>query len=140
MVKIGIDVDGYAPAGYTGDVGSAVRALSILHDSGTGSSLGSFGHFETMPVVCKDDSFDACSTLLDARMRNRTAGKDAASPGYFTTTLDNGMKLEATTTRRAGLQRYTFPAPLLANSGCGHTWYWTGLTICPARSAAAKFI
>lgn len=33
----------------------------------------------------------------------------AASPGYFTTTFVNGIKIEATSTRRAGLIRFTYP-------------------------------
>ena len=32
-----------------------------------------------------------------------------ASPGYFSLTLDNDIKMEATATRRAGLERFTFP-------------------------------
>ncbi|KAG5638061.1 hypothetical protein H0H81_002095 [Sphagnurus paluster] len=32
-----------------------------------------------------------------------------ASPGYFAQTLDNNIKIEATATRRAGLERFTFP-------------------------------
>ena len=32
-----------------------------------------------------------------------------ASPGYFTSTLNNDIKMEATSTRRAGLERFTFP-------------------------------
>lgn len=32
-----------------------------------------------------------------------------ASPGYFAQTLDNNIKMEATATRRAGLERFTFP-------------------------------
>ncbi|KAG6866373.1 hypothetical protein C0991_005294 [Blastosporella zonata] len=32
-----------------------------------------------------------------------------ASPGYFAQTLDNNIKMEATPTRRAGLERFTFP-------------------------------
>ena len=33
----------------------------------------------------------------------------AASPGYFTTTFVNDIKLETTSTRRAGLIRFTYP-------------------------------
>jgi len=33
----------------------------------------------------------------------------AASPGYFTSTFVNGIKLESTSTRRAGLIKFTFP-------------------------------
>ena len=36
-------------------------------------------------------------------------GLQDASPGYFSQTLDNGIKMEATSTRRAGLERFTFP-------------------------------
>jgi hypothetical protein len=32
-----------------------------------------------------------------------------ASPGYFSLTLDNSIRMEATSTRRAGLERFTFP-------------------------------
>jgi putative alpha-1,2-mannosidase len=32
-----------------------------------------------------------------------------ASPGYFSTTLNNSIQIEATSTRRAGLMRFTFP-------------------------------
>jgi hypothetical protein len=32
-----------------------------------------------------------------------------ASPGYFSLTLNNGIRMEATSTRRAGLERFTFP-------------------------------
>jgi putative alpha-1,2-mannosidase len=34
----------------------------------------------------------------------------AASPGYFTTTFTNGIQLETTSTRRAGLTRFTYPS------------------------------
>lgn len=34
----------------------------------------------------------------------------AATPGYFTSTFVNGIKLETTSTRRAGLIRFTYPA------------------------------
>ena len=33
-----------------------------------------------------------------------------ASPGYFSLTLNNSIKMEATATRRAGLERFTFPS------------------------------
>jgi putative alpha-1,2-mannosidase len=35
-----------------------------------------------------------------------------AAPGYFSLTLDNNIKMEATPTRRAGLERFTFPPQL----------------------------
>jgi len=32
-----------------------------------------------------------------------------ASPGYFSLTLNNSIRMEATSTRRAGLELFTFP-------------------------------
>jgi putative alpha-1,2-mannosidase len=43
-----------------------------------------------------------------ARTRRSSSLPDAY-PGYFTQTLDNNIKIEATATRRAGLERFTFP-------------------------------
>ncbi|TFY80901.1 hypothetical protein EWM64_g3111 [Hericium alpestre] len=108
MVKITTDMTGYAPAGYVTDNTQFVRGLSPLHDSGTGSSLGTYGNFEIMPLLCPG-GFDTCTTKLAARERLRKNFTDNASPGYFSLTLDNDIKMEATTTRRAGLERFTFP-------------------------------
>lgn len=108
MAKFTIDMTGYAPAGYVFDPTQQVRGLSPLHDSGTGSSLGSYGNFEIMPMFCPG-GFDTCLTKVEDRLRFRKNLTDDAAPGYFTTTLNNSIKLEATSTRRAGLERFTFP-------------------------------
>ncbi|EMD37640.1 glycoside hydrolase family 92 protein [Gelatoporia subvermispora B] len=108
MVKFSTDLTGYAPAGYVTDNTQTIRGLSPLHDSGTGSSLGTYGNFEIMPLLCPH-GFDTCTTSLDARERFRLNNTDDASPGYFAQTLDNHIKMEATSTRRAGLERFTFP-------------------------------
>ncbi|KAF8513341.1 glycoside hydrolase family 92 protein [Hysterangium stoloniferum] len=108
MAKFTVDMTGYAPAGYVVDPTQQVRGLSPLHDSGTGSSLGSYGNFEIMPLLCPK-GFHTCTTTLANRLRLRKKNTDDASPGYFTTTLNNSIKIEATSTRRAGLERFTFP-------------------------------
>ncbi|KAJ7881413.1 glycoside hydrolase family 92 protein [Mycena leptocephala] len=92
MVKFSTDLTGYAPAGYR-----------------TGSSLGTYGNFEIMPLLCPN-GFDTCTTRLAARQRLRKLNTDVASPGYFAQTMDNNIKMEATATRRAGLERFTFPS------------------------------
>ncbi|KIJ39475.1 glycoside hydrolase family 92 protein [Sphaerobolus stellatus SS14] len=109
MAKFTIDMTGYAPAGYVVDPTQQVRGLSPLHDSGTGSSLGSYGNFEIMPLLCPG-GFNTCTTNVNARLIFRKNNTDDASPGYFTSTLSNDIKLEATSTRRAGLERFTFPS------------------------------
>ncbi|KAK0521759.1 hypothetical protein OC834_006542 [Tilletia horrida] len=117
LAKMGIDLtDTYSPAGYNDDIEAPVRSLGSLHDSGTGSSDGSFGNWGVMPVVCPSGDFDQCTTVVDARKLGRAPGGDVAYPGYFSTTLNNSIIMEATTTRRAGLQRYTFPKALLDSS------------------------
>ncbi|KIM83325.1 glycoside hydrolase family 92 protein [Piloderma croceum F 1598] len=108
MAKFSTDFTGYAPAGYITDETQKVRGLSPLHDSGTGSSLGTYGNFEIMPLLCPD-GFETCTTTLAARERYRMNDTDDAYPGYFSQTLDNEIKIEATSTRRAGLERFTFP-------------------------------
>ncbi|KAF8198088.1 glycoside hydrolase family 92 protein [Pholiota molesta] len=97
MAKFSPDMTGYAPAGYP------------LHDSGTGSSLGTYGNFEIMPLLCPG-GFNTCTTTLAARQRLRKNNTDDATPGYFSLTLNNSIQMEATATRRAGLERFTFPA------------------------------
>ncbi|KAJ6498071.1 glycoside hydrolase family 92 protein [Mycena vitilis] len=109
MVKFSTDLTGYAPAGYVTDSTAFIRGLSPLHDSGTGSSLGTYGNFEIMPLLCPK-GFDTCTTSLNRRQRLRKPNTDLASPGYFAQTLDNNIKMEATSTRRAGLERFTFPS------------------------------
>ncbi|KAH8994062.1 glycoside hydrolase family 92 protein, partial [Lactarius akahatsu] len=109
MVKFVTDMTGYAPAGYVADATQFVRGLSPLHDSGTGSSLGTYGNFEIMPLICPG-GFDSCApNLRGGRERLRKNNIDDATPGYFSLTLDNSIQMEATSTRRAGLERFTFP-------------------------------
>ncbi|KAH9176527.1 glycoside hydrolase family 92 protein [Lactarius sanguifluus] len=108
MVKFATDMTGYAPAGYVADTTQLVRGLSPLHDSGTGSSLGTYGNFEVMPLICPG-GFDSCAPNLRGRERLRKNNTDDATPGYFSLTLNNSIQMEATSTRRAGLERFTFP-------------------------------
>ncbi|KAI0690299.1 glycosyl hydrolase family 92-domain-containing protein [Cytidiella melzeri] len=109
MVKVGIDVD-TAPrqAGYIHD-NSSVTGISLMHDEGTGGNTdGGYGIFPLFPLT--NCSFTSCHVALNARETLRAAGADAASPGYFTTTFTNGIKIEATSTRRAGLIRFSYPS------------------------------
>ncbi|KAF7377608.1 Glycoside hydrolase family 92 protein [Mycena sanguinolenta] len=88
MAKVGIDVS-TAPrqAGYIHD-NSSITGISLMHDEGTGGT----------PTEATGYSHSL-----------RAAGADAAQPGYFTTTFTNNIKLETTSTRRAGLIRFTYP-------------------------------
>ncbi|KAF6827127.1 glycoside hydrolase family 92 protein [Colletotrichum plurivorum] len=109
MAKVTIQVAGYSPAGYVSESTELTRGVSPLHDSGTGSSAGSYGNFCIMPVVCND--FSACPTLEEPRSLRRVGdgNNDTGFPGYFSTPLANGVKIELASTQSASLERYTFP-------------------------------
>ncbi|KAL4260361.1 Peptide-N(4)-(N-acetyl-beta-glucosaminyl)asparagine amidase [Pleurotus pulmonarius] len=108
MAKVGIDVD-TAPrqAGYIHD-NSSITGISLMHDEGTGGNTnGGYGIFPLFPLA--NCAFSSCPVGLDARKALRAANVDLASPGYFATQFVNGIKIEATSTRRAGLIRFTYP-------------------------------
>ncbi|KAL1747392.1 glycoside hydrolase family 92 protein [Schizophyllum fasciatum] len=107
MAKVGLDMDtsprqaGYKAGNYS------VTGVSLMHDEGTGgTATGGWGVFPLFPLAACD--FASCPVAIDDRKVNRTEG-DAASPGYFTSTLTTGIQIEATSTRRAGLIRFTYP-------------------------------
>ena len=50
-----------------------------------------------------------CSLPLYSEVSGIDHNFEDAYPGYFSLTLENGIKMEATSTRRAGLERFTFP-------------------------------
>ncbi|KAG6916990.1 hypothetical protein DXG01_004334 [Tephrocybe rancida] len=108
MVKVGIDVS-TAPrqAGYIAD-NSSITGISLMHDEGTGGNTnGGYGIFPLFPL--RNCTFSACPVGLAARQALRAAGTDEARPGYFTTTFVNGIKTETTSTRRAGMIRFSYP-------------------------------
>ncbi|KAI5119228.1 hypothetical protein M0805_002154 [Coniferiporia weirii] len=111
MVKVGIDVDETPrQAGYIAD-NSSVTGISLMHDEGTGGNTeGGYGFFPLFPL--SNCSFEDCPVGIEARKALRAAGADAAKPGYFTSAFINGIKLEATSTRRAGLIRFTYASDL----------------------------
>ncbi|KAF8652899.1 hypothetical protein AX16_004087 [Volvariella volvacea WC 439] len=108
MVKVGIDVSTTPrQAGYVAD-NSSITGISLMHDEGTGgNTAGGYGIFPLFPL--NNCTFTSCPVGINARRTLRAAGTDAASPGYFTSTFTNGIKIETTSTRRAGLIRFTYP-------------------------------
>ncbi|KAJ7100677.1 glycosyl hydrolase family 92-domain-containing protein [Mycena belliarum] len=108
MAKVGIDVS-TAPrqAGYVHD-NSSITGISLMHDEGTGGNTnGGYGIFPLFPL--SNCTFASCPVGIRDRAALRKAGTDSAAPGYFTTTFTNNIKLEATSTRRSGLIRFTYP-------------------------------
>lgn len=111
MAKVGIDVDVFAPSGYVSNANNNVTGMSLLHDSGTGAG-GSYGTFASMPIYCKNGNITNCKPSKSQRKRPRKKNgnelSDIARPGYFSSVLNDDTRLEATTTRRSALLRYTF--------------------------------
>jgi hypothetical protein len=64
--------------------------------------VSAFGR--TIPMVC---IYTTATTWL---FLNLPSISSDATPGYFSLTLNNSIQMEATATRRAGLERFTFPA------------------------------
>ncbi|KAJ3533543.1 hypothetical protein NMY22_g7290 [Coprinellus aureogranulatus] len=114
MIKAGMDTDSPGNhAGYDGEAKYNVTGFSQLHDSGTGGSIP-LSNFKLF-AYASCSSFEKCpSSIANRKVLRKTLGDgspdDAASPGYFSTNLTNGIRVELTATRRTALHRYTFPA------------------------------
>ncbi|KAH8104834.1 glycoside hydrolase family 92 protein [Cristinia sonorae] len=117
MAKPGMDTDSPGNhAGYDGDARFNVTGFSQLHDDGTGGAVP-LSNFKLFPLIScpTGDTFVECQTTLEKRRVLRKVLSDGspddfASPGYFSTNLTNGIRVELTATRRTALHRYTFPA------------------------------
>ncbi|KAJ7051298.1 glycoside hydrolase family 92 protein [Mycena amicta] len=113
MVKVGMDTDGDNFAGYDGRPEFNVTGFSQLHQSGTGGAVP-LSNFKLFPVP-QCSAYEQCLTTITARKTLRNilpdgSPDDFASPGYFSTNLSTGVRVELTATRRTALHRYTFPA------------------------------
>ncbi|TDL23291.1 glycoside hydrolase family 92 protein [Rickenella mellea] len=115
MVKAGMDTDSPGNhAGYDADPIYKATGFSQLHDDGTGG-YPPLSNFKLWPLKeCLD--FEHCPTQLGNRSVLRALNSDGtpddtSSPGYFSTNLSTGIRVELTATRRTALHRYTFPSP-----------------------------
>lgn len=114
MVKAGMDTD--SPGNHGGyDANPIYNAygFSQLHDDGTGGAppLMNF----KLWAFANCSSFEQCPTSLMSRkvkraLLNDGTPDDFASPGYFSSNLSTGIRVELTATRRTAIHRYTFPA------------------------------
>ena len=105
VVKVGIDTTEFnssidVNAGYTPD--GNVTAISFLHESGTGGAP-KYGVVPQMPLT----SVDGVNVLDNLTYSQPRIGNDAASTGYYRTTLQNGVTAEMSASRHAGIIKYT---------------------------------
>lgn len=78
---------------------SVIAGFSHLHLSGTG--IGDLYDISVMPYYQSDISRGEAQLFSHKN--------EAASPGYYTVTFDNGIQAELTVSERVGLHRYIFP-------------------------------
>lgn len=83
---------------------TVIYGFSHTHLSGTGCS--DYGDINFMPTfVTKPIVHVASEGKLFYTFKHKT---ESASPGYYTVTLDNGIKVELSATTRVGIQKYTY--------------------------------
>ncbi|MFB3924258.1 MAG: GH92 family glycosyl hydrolase [Terriglobia bacterium] len=85
---------------------NAISGFSLNHLSGVGCPV--MADVPIMPVVGAITSSPS-ARAVDYAARFSHA-REHASPGFYAVSLDNGVKVELTTTTRAGIGRFTFPA------------------------------
>ncbi|KAL6240098.1 hypothetical protein BDW75DRAFT_235927 [Aspergillus navahoensis] len=110
VAKVGIDTTaanwsmavlngGWSPDGN-------VTAITMMHESGTGGAP-KYGIIPQMPLTSIDPPVNILDNLTYSQSR---VGQDTASVGYFKTQLQNGVQIELSGSRHAGIIEYSFPA------------------------------
>ncbi|MBP3382993.1 MAG: GH92 family glycosyl hydrolase [Tidjanibacter sp.] len=99
MVKPGADV--LMPARWTNNnsgyaTNRPVCGYSINHVSGTGGAA-KYGNFRVMPTTGSVNLRDMSAEVID----------ESSRPGYYATTLSNGVRTELTLTHSVGFYRFT---------------------------------
>ncbi|KAL4779572.1 glycosyl hydrolase family 92-domain-containing protein [Aspergillus varians] len=109
VAKVGIDTTttnwsmamlngGWTPDGH-------VTAITMMHESGTGGAP-KYGMIPQMPLT----SIASPVNLLDNWTYSQPrVGRDTASVGYYKTRLRNGLQIELSASRHAGIIQYSFP-------------------------------
>lgn len=85
---------------------STIHGFSLDHLSGGGSYYA--GNFAFMPTP-SPEGLTAAPTNRYAINAPFSHTNEAARPGYYCVTLDNGIKVELTATIRSGFGRFTYP-------------------------------
>ncbi|KAL4921840.1 glycosyl hydrolase family 92-domain-containing protein [Aspergillus aurantiobrunneus] len=109
VAKMGIDTTAanwsmaVLNGGWTPD--GNVTAITMMHESGTGGAP-KYGLIPQMPLT----SIAPPVNLLDNLTYNQQrVGQDTASVGYYKTQLQNGVEIELSASRHAGIVQYSFP-------------------------------
>ncbi|OJZ86765.1 glycoside hydrolase family 92 protein [Aspergillus luchuensis CBS 106.47] len=109
VVKVGIDTTAanwslaVLNGGWTPD--GNVTAVTMMHESGTGGAP-KYGLIPQMPLTSVESPVNLLDNLTYSQPR---VGNDSASVGYFRTLLQNGVQIELSASRHAGIIQYSFP-------------------------------
>ncbi|KAL2835019.1 glycosyl hydrolase family 92-domain-containing protein [Aspergillus cavernicola] len=109
VAKVGIDTTAanwsiaMLNGGWTPD--GNVTAISMMHESGTGGAP-KYGIVPQMPLTSIAPPVNILDNLTYSQPR---VGQDTASVGYFKTLLQNGVQIELSASRHAGIVQYSFP-------------------------------
>jgi predicted alpha-1,2-mannosidase len=83
---------------------SSITGFSLTHLSGPG--CGAAGDIPVLPTV---------GSVNTSASDSFSHANESASAGYYSVSLDNGVRTEVTATTRTGMARFTFPATTQAN-------------------------
>ncbi|KAL2838781.1 glycosyl hydrolase family 92-domain-containing protein [Aspergillus pseudodeflectus] len=109
VAKVGIDTTAanwsvaMLNGGWTPD--GNVTAITMMHESGTGGAP-KYGIIPQMPLTSISPPVNILDNLTYHQPR---IGQDTASVGYFKTQLQNGVQIELSASRHAGIMQYRFP-------------------------------
>ena len=95
---------GLKPGGYS-YYDTQISGFSLDHLSGAGCPDG--GNFSFMPILGAGHAPNGNRLAFAATFQH---DHEVARPGFYTVTLENGIKVELTTTTRTGFGRFTWPA------------------------------
>lgn len=109
VVKMGIDTweqnatfaqlnGGWTPGGL-------VTGISMMHEHGTGGAP-KYGVVAQMPLTTIEDPVNI---LDNTTYWQRRVGEEIARVGYFKTEFENGITVELSGARHAGIVQYSFP-------------------------------
>lgn len=87
---------------------SIILGFSHTHLSGTG--IGDYGDILFMPFTGNPALNQGAENPDSGYASRKLSGSEKASPGFYGVTLEGNIKVELTTTTRAGFHKYTFPS------------------------------
>lgn len=102
-----------SPSGYEWHA-TGIKGFSLTHLMGAGCE-GANGDIPFMPVTVPVDMSPELPIAQMPYASGFSHDREVASPGAYSVTLDNGVKVDLGATRRAGVATFTFPADQPAN-------------------------